>query len=69
MSRQETLSRKPIDELLPVTAVLDETGMSRAASYRWRTRRRGPVTHRFPNGHLRVRRGDLDAFLDDMEVA
>ncbi|WUP11614.1 helix-turn-helix domain-containing protein [Streptomyces sp. NBC_00269] len=49
--------------------VLDEIGISRAAWYRWRNRGLSPVTHRLPNGHLRVRRSDLDAFLDGMEVS
>jgi predicted site-specific integrase-resolvase len=69
MSRQKTLTCKPIDELLPLNTVLDEIGISRAAWYRWRNRGLGPVTHRLPNGHLRVRRSDLDTFLDGMEVA
>ncbi|WP_328754728.1 helix-turn-helix transcriptional regulator [Streptomyces sp. NBC_00269] len=69
MSRQKTLTRKPIDELPPLNMVLDEIGISRAAWYRWRNRGLSPVTHRLPNGHLRVRRSDLDAFLDGMEVS
>lgn len=61
--------RRPSDELLPLSVVLEELGISRAAWYRWRNRGQGPVVRRLPNGHLRVRRSDLDAFLDEMEVA
>lgn len=61
--------RQPVDELLPLSAVLNELGITRASWYRWRNRGQCPRTHRLPNGHLRVRRSDLDAFLADMETA
>ncbi|MFG2500040.1 helix-turn-helix transcriptional regulator [Streptomyces sp. NPDC048441] len=61
--------RKSADELLPLSVVLDEIGISRAAWYRWRNRGLGPEAHRLPNGHLRVWRSDLDDFLNTMEAA
>lgn len=61
--------RAPRDELLPLTAVLDEIGITRATWYRWRNRGYGPHVVRLPNGHLRVRRSALDAFLEELEVA
>ncbi|MEV8318893.1 helix-turn-helix domain-containing protein [Streptomyces sp. NPDC059900] len=69
MSRQKTPARKTSNELLPLTAVLLELQITRATWYRWRNRGIGPIAHRLPNGRLRVWRSDLDAFLDEMEVA
>ncbi|MEU4968493.1 MULTISPECIES: helix-turn-helix transcriptional regulator [Streptomyces] len=59
----------PTDELLPLTAVLDELGITRATWYRWRNRGWGPRARRLPNGHLRVRRSDLDEFQAELEAA
>ncbi|MFD8773408.1 hypothetical protein [Streptomyces sp. NPDC057889] len=42
MSRQKTLTHKPIDELLPLNTVLDEIGISRAPTGR-RGRRKSPA--------------------------
>lgn len=61
--------RRAADELLPLSAVLKELGITRASWYRWRERGQCPRTHRLPNGHLRIRRSDLDAFKAEMEVA
>ncbi|GAA1173448.1 hypothetical protein GCM10009654_33450 [Streptomyces hebeiensis] len=47
--------------------VLDEIGITRATWYRWRNRGYGPEVRRLPNGHLRVRRSALDAFLNELE--
>ncbi|WSB38618.1 helix-turn-helix domain-containing protein [Streptomyces scopuliridis] len=61
--------RQSSDELLPLTDVLDELGITRATWYRWRNRGYGPEVRRLPNGRLRVRRSALDAFLNELEVA
>ncbi|MFE6816808.1 helix-turn-helix transcriptional regulator [Streptomyces sp. NPDC057677] len=61
--------RQPIDELIPLTDVLAEIGITRATYYRWRNRGYGPEVKRLPNGHLRVRRSVLDAFLNELETA
>ncbi|MFG3346935.1 helix-turn-helix transcriptional regulator [Streptomyces sp. NPDC048018] len=64
-----TRRRPPTDELLPLTDVLAEIGITRATWYRWRNRGYGPEVKRLPNGHLRVRRSALDAFLNELETA
>ncbi|MFI1951990.1 helix-turn-helix transcriptional regulator [Streptomyces xinghaiensis] len=69
MSTPARKRRAPADELLPLNVVLEELGITRASWYRWRNRGQCPKTHRLPNGHLRVRRSDLDAFKADLEVA
>lgn len=52
-----------------MSVVLDELGITRASWYRWRNRGVGPKAHRLPNGHLRVRRSELESFLREMEEA
>ncbi|KOU53612.1 excisionase [Streptomyces sp. WM6378] len=47
--------------------VLDELDMSRAAFYRMRARGKAPKCIKLPNGHLRFRRSDFDAWLDSHE--
>ncbi|MDX3236124.1 hypothetical protein PV392_10595 [Streptomyces sp. ME03-5709C] len=44
--------RAPRDELLPLTAVLDEIGITRATGYRWRNRGYGPQVVRLPKNPI-----------------
>ncbi|MGW7307378.1 helix-turn-helix transcriptional regulator [Streptomyces sp. NPDC054835] len=59
----------PRQPMLKLPEVLSELRMSRAAFYRMRARGQGPRLHKLPNGHLRVRRADLDAWLAQCENA
>lgn len=52
---------------LKLPEVLSEIGMSRAAFYRLRARGQAPKCIKLPNGQLRVRRRDLDAWLERHE--
>jgi predicted DNA-binding transcriptional regulator AlpA len=61
--------RASIDPWLDLSDALAEIGISRATWYRWRNRGYGPEARRLPNGHWRVRRSALDAFMDELEVA
>ncbi|WP_329315657.1 helix-turn-helix transcriptional regulator [Streptomyces sp. NBC_01262] len=54
---------------LKLREVLEEIEMSRAAFYRMRARGKAPKLHKLPNGQLRVRRADLDAWWDRCEEA
>jgi predicted DNA-binding transcriptional regulator AlpA len=49
---------------LKLPEVLDEIGMSRSAFYRMRARGKAPRCVRLPNGQIRVRRSDLDSWLE-----
>ncbi|MFB7427356.1 helix-turn-helix transcriptional regulator [Streptomyces hydrogenans] len=60
------MARQPMLKLPEVLAELD---MSRAAFYRMRSRGNGPRLLKLPNGQLRVRRSDLDAWLSRCEEA
>ncbi|MDI2126952.1 helix-turn-helix transcriptional regulator [Yinghuangia seranimata] len=55
------------DEKLPLRAVLKEMGVSRAAFYRMRARGQAPTLIKMPNGHLRVRRAEMDRWWDGLE--
>ena len=54
-------------QMLKLAQVLAELGMSRAAFYRMRARGKAPRLVKLPNGHLRVRRSDLDAWLNNLD--
>ncbi|WP_149825959.1 helix-turn-helix transcriptional regulator [Streptomyces tailanensis] len=69
MSAASRRRRSPADEWVPLSEALDEIGITRATYYRWRNRGYAPEVRRLPNGHLRMRRSVLDAFLNDLEVA
>ena len=48
--------------MLKLPEVLDEIGISRAAFYRLRAHGQAPRLIKLPNGQLRCRRADLDAW-------
>ena len=55
------------DELLTVREVIALlNGVSRDTFYEWREKRTAPPCIRLPNGHLRVRRGDLMDWLEGL---
>ncbi|MFE9447380.1 helix-turn-helix transcriptional regulator [Streptomyces sp. NPDC006739] len=56
-------------EKLELREVLTEIKMSRAAFYRMRARGKAPKLIKLPNGQLRCRRSDLDAWWASMEDA
>jgi predicted DNA-binding transcriptional regulator AlpA len=56
------------NEKLTVGELCAELKVSRSTFYDWRQKRRGPRCIRLPNGGLRVRRCDLDAWLAGQEV-
>jgi predicted DNA-binding transcriptional regulator AlpA len=54
-------------KLLKLPEVLDELGMSRSAFYRMRALGKAPKCRKLPNGQIRIRRSDLDAWWDSCE--
>ncbi|WP_371671482.1 helix-turn-helix domain-containing protein [Streptomyces sp. NBC_00289] len=57
------------DEKLTLAEVCTELKISRSTFYDWRAKRRAPRCIKLPNGDLRIRRSDLDHWLDDREDA
>ncbi|MFD5078022.1 helix-turn-helix transcriptional regulator [Streptomyces sp. NPDC058371] len=53
--------------MLTLPEVCEELGISRSTFYDWRAKRRAPRCIKLPNGDLRVRRIELDHWLDDRE--
>ncbi|MFF5283168.1 MULTISPECIES: helix-turn-helix transcriptional regulator [Streptomyces] len=55
--------------MLTLGETLAELRMSRAAFYRLRARGSAPRCLKLPNGQLRIRRADLDAWFKGCEVS
>ena len=64
-----TAVRKSRDEKLTLPEVCAELKVSRSTFYDWRAKGRAPRCIKLPNGDLRIRRSDLDNWLDDHEDA
>lgn len=54
-------------ERLTIPELCRELRISRSTFYDWRAKRRGPRCIRLPNGELRIRRTDLEAWLTTHE--
>lgn len=61
--------RTDLNEKLTVHELCTELKISRSTFYDWRQKGRSPRCIRLPNGDLRIRRRDLDEWLDGQEVA
>lgn len=64
----------PRDELLTLDRVLIELGdgerpLSRSTFFEWRAKGRAPRCLKLPNGALRIRRSELDRWLNSREEA
>ncbi len=55
--------------MLKLPEVLEEIEMSRAAFYRMRARGQAPKLIKLPNGQIRCRRSDLDAWWSNCELS
>jgi predicted DNA-binding transcriptional regulator AlpA len=56
-------------DLLTLAEVLAELDVPKSTFFRWKAIGKAPRTIKYPNGSLRIRRADLDAWLDDHEEA
>lgn len=61
------LSSRAARGLLTIPDVCAELGVSRSTFYDWRAKRKAPPCVKLPNGDLRVRRADLDRWLESLE--
>jgi len=64
MPRHNIKPRDPGNELLTLDRVLAELGdVARSTFFRWKALGIAPKTIKLPNGSLRVRRSDLEAWI------
>lgn len=54
---------------LTIADICAELDVARSTFYDWRAKGRAPRCIKLPNGELRIRRGDLDAWIDSHEEA
>jgi predicted DNA-binding transcriptional regulator AlpA len=54
-------------ERLTVSQVCTELQIARSTFYEWRAKGRGPRCLKLPNGEIRVRRGELERWLEERE--
>lgn len=47
-----------------ITQFCDDLGISRRTFYEWRAKKRAPRCIKLPNGELRIRKADLDNWLE-----
>jgi excisionase family DNA binding protein len=57
------------DPKLTVAEICDELNVAKSTFYDWRTKGRAPRCIRLPNGDLRIRRSELDRWIDAREDA
>ncbi|MBZ6303259.1 MULTISPECIES: AlpA family transcriptional regulator [Streptomyces] len=60
---------KPRDEMLTIPEVIAEIGVPRATFYRWRQLRKGPKAIKLPNGSVRIRRSELERWIEALGEA
>ncbi|KAB2379290.1 helix-turn-helix transcriptional regulator [Actinomadura montaniterrae] len=61
------MARRMSPGWLTVQEILDDLGIPRRTWQKWRELGRTPKCKRLPNGELRIRRSDYDAWLDSLE--
>jgi predicted site-specific integrase-resolvase len=63
------MNMTPLPKLLTIAEALEYLGCARSTWDRWQQRRVGPTVITLPNGKLRVRVEDLEAWLVEREAA
>jgi predicted DNA-binding transcriptional regulator AlpA len=69
ISAQQNRQSAPSRQLLSVGEVCAELQIASSTFYEWRTKGTGPRCIKLPNGQIRVRRSDLNSWLDAREDA
>ncbi|MGW5724107.1 helix-turn-helix transcriptional regulator [Amycolatopsis sp. NPDC003865] len=54
---------------LTIAELCDELAVARSTFYEWRAKKRAPRCIKLPNGEIRIRRTDLETWLDNCEEA
>jgi predicted DNA-binding transcriptional regulator AlpA len=66
-SNASTRANDPGKELITVAQLLAELDVPKSTFFRWKAIGEAPRTYKLPNGQLRIRRADLDAWLSARE--
>jgi predicted DNA-binding transcriptional regulator AlpA len=59
----------PIRAHLTIADLCAELGVARSTFYDWRAAKKAPRCIKLPNGELRIRRTDLENWLDSLQEA
>nr|WP_272954648.1 helix-turn-helix domain-containing protein [Kribbella sandramycini] len=54
---------------MTIAELCAELGVARSTFYDWRAAKKAPRCIKLPNGELRIRRTDLENWLDSLQVA
>lgn len=52
---------------LSIADICDELGIARSTFYDWRAAKKAPKCIKLPNGDIRIRRSDFEAWLASLE--
>ena len=63
------MPRTPARDYLTLAEFLAELNVPKSTFFRWKATGQAPRTIKLPNGSLRIRRRDLDAWLAEREAA
>jgi excisionase family DNA binding protein len=67
-TEETTMTEQALVPHLTVSEVCEELAISKSTFYDWRAARKAPCYIKLPNGGLRVRRTDLERWLESREV-
>lgn len=61
-----TRTTRGTGRFMSVSEFCDELGIARSTFYDWRAKNTAPSCMKLPNGELRIRRADFDAWLESL---
>lgn len=64
MTAQKSHRNPTTRKHLTITDVCEELGIARSTFYDWRAKRTAPRCIKLPNGELRIRAADFDAWIE-----
>lgn len=67
ISKEQNRIDNAASQLLTLAQVLAELDVPRSTFFRWKAIGKAPRTIKYPNGSLRIRRRDLEAWIDAQE--
>lgn len=62
-----TTTPRPERRHLTIANLCEELGVARSTFYDWRAAKKAPKCIKLPNGEIRIRRADLERWLESLE--